>query len=146
MTQTIFILNGPNLNLLGTREPEIYGADTLDDIRAACEQKARELGFEAAFFQTNSEGELVSLVQKAAQSGAGLILNAAAYTHTSIALMDALKSCGIPAIEVHLSNIFTREEFRHHSFVSPAVTGMICGFGGQGYLLALDALATRLKA
>ncbi len=146
MTKTIFILNGPNLNLLGTREPEIYGADTLDDIRSACAAKGKSLGFEVAFHQTNDEGELVSLVQKAAQSGAGLILNAAAYTHTSIALMDALKACDIPAIEVHLSNIFTREGFRHHSYVSPAVTGMICGLGGHGYILALDALATRLKA
>lgn len=146
MTKTIFILNGPSLNLLGTREPEIYGSETLDDIRSACSARAAELGFEVSFHQTNSEGELVTLVQKAARSGAGLILNAAAYTHTSIALMDALKTSDIPAIEVHLSNIFTREDFRHHSYVSPVVTGMICGLGGHGYLLALDALASRLKA
>lgn len=146
MTRTIFILNGPNLNLLGSREPEIYGRETLDDIEAACRKRAGKLGFDISFHQTNHEGELVSLVQQAGQAAAGLILNAAAFTHTSIALMDALKACDIPSIEVHLSNIFTREEFRHHSYVSPAVTGMICGLGGQGYLLALDALATRLKA
>lgn len=146
MTKTIFILNGPNLNLLGSREPELYGTDTLEDLRQMCAARAESLGFAMVFHQTNSEGELVSLVQDAAQSAAGLILNAAAFTHTSIALFDALKACPIPAIEVHMSNIFAREDFRHHSYVSPAVTGMICGLGGQGYLLALDALATRLKA
>lgn len=146
MTKTIFILNGPNLNLLGSREPELYGTDTLEDLRQMCAARAESLGFGMVFHQTNSEGELVSLVQDAAQLAAGLILNAAAFTHTSIALFDALKACPIPAIEVHMSNIFAREDFRHHSYVSPAVTGMICGLGGQGYLLALDALATRLKA
>ncbi|PLX34052.1 MAG: type II 3-dehydroquinate dehydratase [Hyphomicrobiales bacterium] len=146
MTRTIYILNGPNLNLLGAREPEIYGTQTLEDIREMCAARADALGFAIAFHQTNNEGELVSLVQEASEQAAGLILNAAAYTHSSIALHDALKSCTIPAIEVHLSNIFTREDFRHHSYVSPAVTGMICGLGGQGYLLALEALATWRKA
>lgn len=139
MSQTITILNGPNLNLLGEREPDIYGHTTLADIESACRERAHRHGFRLFFAQTNHEGELVEQIH-AARSSAGLILNAGAYTHTSIALHDALKSLSIPIIEVHLSNIFAREPFRHHSYVSPLARGVICGFGPRSYDLALDAL------
>jgi 3-dehydroquinate dehydratase-2 len=138
----IYILNGPNLNLLGAREPEVYGSTTLADIQAACEQKAKGLGRGIAFRQSNHEGELVDWIQEARTGASGLILNAGAYSHTSVAILDALKSLSIPIIEVHLSNIFAREEFRHHSFVSGVAKGVICGFGAQGYLLALEAMAS----
>ena len=141
MAGTICILNGPNLNLLGTREPDIYGATTLADIEAACLEKCRSHGLELDFRQSNSEGDLVSWIQQAGQSAAGLIINAGAYTHTSVAILDALKSAGIPVIEVHLSNVFARESFRHNSYVSPAATGVICGLGARGYELAIDAVA-----
>lgn len=143
MTDHIYILNGPNLNLLGTREPEIYGRESLDDIDRACAAKARETGLAVTFRQTNGEGTLVDWVQEAGEKADILILNAGAYTHTSVALLDALKAIGIPAIELHLSNPHAREPFRHHSYVSLAASGIICGFGADGYLLALDA-ATRL--
>lgn len=139
MAQTIHILNGPNLNLLGTREPEIYGSETLDDLRARCERKAKALGYDVVFRQSNHEGELVSWVQEARNS-AGLIVNAGALTHTSVALLDALLACSVPIVEVHLSNIFRREPYRHQSYVSKAVKGVICGFGGLGYELAIEAL------
>ncbi len=145
MSGKIFILNGPNLNLLGTREPDIYGALTLDDLRQACERKAEALGFEAVFRQTNSEGELVGWIQESGTDGDALVLNAGAYTHTSVAILDALKATGVPVIEVHLSNVFAREQFRHNSYVSPAATGVICGLGGAGYELAIDAVAGILK-
>lgn len=144
MAQTIHILNGPNLNLLGTREPEIYGSETLDDLHARCERKAKALGYEVVFRQSNHEGELVSWVQEARERAAGLIVNAGAFTHTSVALLDALLSCSVPIVEVHLSNIFRREPFRHRSYVSKAAKGVICGFGGLGYELAIEALATSL--
>ncbi len=137
---TVFILNGPNLNLLGEREPEIYGRDTLDDVRTACERKACEIRFAVEFRQTNHEGVLVDWVQEASREAAGLIVNPGAYTHTSIALADALTACAPPKIELHLSNIHAREPFRRHSYVSPTVQGVICGFGAAGYPLALDAL------
>jgi 3-dehydroquinate dehydratase-2 len=141
------ILNGPNLNMLGVREPEIYGSETLADIEAACAKHAKSLGLTLSFRQSNSEGQLVTWIQDARQTEAALILNAGALTHTSVALLDALKTLDIPVIELHLSNIFTREPFRHHSYISPAASGLICGFGAHGYLLALDAvnrlLATR---
>lgn len=137
----ILILNGPNLNLLGTREPETYGTETLSDIQSLCEQKATKLGLEVDFRQSNHEGELVSWVQEALKNHDGIIINAGAYTHTSVALLDALLAVKKPIIEVHLSNIFRREEFRHHSFISQAAKGVICGLGSHGYLLALDALA-----
>lgn len=140
MTKRILILNGPNLNMLGTREPEIYGAETLDDIAALCEKTAGALGLEVDFRQSNSEDELVNAVQEAASAHAGIIINAAAYTHTSVAIMDALLAVNIPVIEVHLSNIYKREEFRHKSYVSPAAEGVICGFGAKGYALALEAM------
>jgi len=140
MGKKVFILNGPNLNLLGNREPETYGRDTLQDIAVACREKAEELGLEIDFRQTNHEGELVDWVQEAARTkAAGIIINAAAYTHTSIAVHDALRAFDGCVVEVHLSNIYRRESFRHHSFVSPAADGLICGFGAQGYLLALEA-------
>jgi 3-dehydroquinate dehydratase-2 len=144
MAKSIHILNGPNLNLLGTRESDIYGTLTLADIEAMCRAECDRLGFDCTFRQTNSEGELVSLVQAAGAAGAGLVLNAAAYTHTSVAVHDAVRAAKVLAVEVHLSNVFAREEFRHHSYISPVALGVICGFGATGYKLAISALAERL--
>ena len=144
VARPVHILNGPNLNLLGTREPEIYGTSTLADIERMCATRLAEYDLELKFDQSNDEGALVDMVQ-AARNASGLILNAGAYTHTSIALYDALQTLEIPAIEVHLSNIFAREPFRHHSYISPTVQGMICGLGTKGYLLAVDALASLIK-
>ncbi|MCH7866004.1 MAG: type II 3-dehydroquinate dehydratase [Proteobacteria bacterium] len=144
MSATVLVLNGPNLNLLGTREPEIYGTDTLATIEAACRKRAKTLGLGVEFRQSNDEGELVDWVQEASGSFAALIVNAGAYTHTSVALLDALLASGLPIIEVHLSNIHRREEFRQLSYVSKAADGVICGLGGVGYELALDALARTL--
>jgi 3-dehydroquinate dehydratase-2 len=143
---TILVLNGPNLNLLGSREPEVYGRGTLADIEAACRDRAVALGLAIEFRQSNHEGELVDWVQAARGRCAGIALNAGALTHTSVALLDALKAAALPTIEVHLSNPFRRETFRHHSYVSLAADGVICGLGAQGYLLALEALAARLAA
>ena len=137
----ILIINGPNLNMLGTREPEIYGYETLDDIEDNCHERAAEAGFSNEFRQSNSEGELVDWIQEARSSFAGVIINPAAYSHTSIAIHDALAALSIPIIEVHLSNIYKREAFRHHSYVSALASGVICGFGAQGYGLAIDAMA-----
>lgn len=137
--KTVLVLNGPNLNLLGTREPEIYGSTTLDDIRQIAEKRAEELGLEVDFRQSNTEGEIVDWIQSARTTAAAIVINAGAYTHTSIAILDALLACGLPVVEVHLSNIYRREEFRHHSYISKAATGVICGFGAQGYSLALEA-------
>jgi 3-dehydroquinate dehydratase II len=142
---SILIANGPNLNLLGEREPEIYGRETLADIGKACARRAKERGLKADFRQSNIEGELVGWCQEARRAHAGIIINAGAYSHTSVALLDALLACGRPVIEVHLSNLFRREAFRHHSYVSLAAKGLICGLGSQGYLLALDALAKILE-
>lgn len=144
--KTVYILNGPNLNLLGTREPEIYGADTLADVEAKCVAKAKALGLVVVFRQTNVEGELVNWIHEAKNKASGIIINAGAYTHTSVALHDALKAVGLPAIEVHLSNVYKRESFRHHSYLSPAAHGVICGFGAQSYELALDGLSGVLNA
>ena len=138
--QNILILNGPNLNMLGIREPEIYGYDTLDDIEEACEAHSSKVGLGIDFQQFNSEGEMVKALQEARKNHSGIIINAAAYTHTSIAILDALLVTELPVIEVHLSNIYKREEFRHKSYVSQAATGSICGFGKNGYILALDAI------
>lgn len=140
------ILNGPNLNMLGVREPSIYGRDTLDDISRNCAKRAAELGLQVDFRQSNHEGELVTWIQQARGSASGIIINPGAYGHTSIALLDALLITELPVVEVHLSNIFRREEFRHHTYVSQAASGVICGLGAQGYLLALEALATLLKS
>jgi 3-dehydroquinate dehydratase-2 len=146
MAKPIYVLNGPNLNLLGTREPEVYGRETLDDLRAGCESRATALGFAVDFRQSNHEGELVAWIQEARTKAAGLIVNAGAFTHTSIAMLDALLACPIPSVEVHLSNIFTREPFRHHSYISKAVRGVICGFGALGYELAIEALAASIAS
>ena len=137
----VLIINGPNLNMLGTRQPEIYGRETLADIEALCRRHAQTLGWEVEFRQSNLEGELVTWVQQARGRCLGIIINAGAYTHTSVALLDALIASETPSVEVHLSNIHQREEFRHHSYISRAAKGMICGFGAKGYVLALDALA-----
>lgn len=142
----VLVLNGPNLNMLGVREPSIYGHTTLDDIAANCEKHAAGLGLQLDFRQSNLEGELVTWIQQARGSAAGIIINPGAYGHTSIALLDALLISELPIIEVHLSNIFRREEFRHHTYVSQAANGVICGLGAQGYLMALDGLATILKS
>ncbi|MDX2263713.1 MAG: type II 3-dehydroquinate dehydratase [Hyphomicrobiales bacterium] len=140
----VFILNGPNLNLLGRREPEIYGRATLDDVKALCVAKAAALGLIVDFRQSNHEGALIDWTHEAREAASGLVMNAGAYTHTSIGLLDALLACPIPCVEVHLSNIYKREDFRHFSFVSKAAWGVICGFGPKGYELALDALAGEL--
>ncbi|KIC37437.1 type II 3-dehydroquinate dehydratase [Leisingera sp. ANG-M7] len=142
---SILVLNGPNLNLLGTRQPEVYGSVTLAMVEDACADHAAKLGLEVACLQSNHEGVLIDAIHDAKGRHQGIILNAGAYTHTSIALMDALISVEIPAVEVHLSNIHAREAFRHTSYISKAALGQICGFGAQGFLLALDALAAHLK-
>ncbi|MEX6633594.1 type II 3-dehydroquinate dehydratase [Hyphococcus lacteus] len=143
--KTIYVLNGPNLNLLGQREPEIYGSDTLADIETACTACSRGLGLTIEFRQSNSEGDLVDWVQEANSKGAGLIINPAAYTHTSIALLDALKAASIPKIELHLSNIHAREAFRQHSVTAAAADGVIMGFGATGYRLAIEALKSLIE-
>ena len=136
----VFVLNGPNLNLLGSREPEIYGADTLDDIADRLEDRAQELGLAIDIRQSNHEGHLIDWLHEAQSEGAlAVVLNAGAFTHTSLALHDAIKAIATPVIEVHISNPHAREAFRHHSYVSPVAHGTICGFGALGYLLALDA-------
>jgi 3-dehydroquinate dehydratase II len=142
---TVFILNGPNLNLLGVREPSVYGHDTLADIEERCLARAAALDLQIDFRQTNHEGQLVDWIQEARESADGIILNAGALTHTSVAILDALSAAQLPVIEVHLSNIFRRESFRHHSYVSLAATGVICGLGAQGYERALDALANLIE-
>jgi 3-dehydroquinate dehydratase II len=136
----VFVINGPNLNMLGLREPDVYGKETLASLEERCRLKAKALGLDVSFRQSNVEGELVSWIQEARSGASGLILNAAAYTHTSIAIHDALKAVQIPIIEVHLTNIYKREPFRHHSYVSPVADGVLCGFGGRGYELAIDAI------
>ncbi len=142
----IFILNGPNLNLLGLREPAIYGSDTLKDVEARCAAQAASLGLAIDFRQSNSEGDLVTWIHEAREKASAIAINAGAYTHTSIALHDALKAADIPAVELHLSNVHKRESFRHHSYLAPAVHGVICGFGVNSYELAISALATLLKS
>lgn len=142
----IYILNGPNLNLLGLREPSVYGQETIGGLEARCAAKATSLGLQIIFRQTNTEGELIGWVHEAQGKAAGIIINGAGYTHTSVALHDALKAVNIPAIEVHLSNVYAREPFRHHSYISPVARGVICGFGGQGYEMALDGIMQILKA
>ena len=145
MTATIYILNGPNLNLLGKREPAIYGRETLADVEKLCRAAAKKLGLSVEFRQSNHEGELIDWVQEARTKAAGLLVNAGGLTHTSVALMDALLAADQPVIEVHISNIFRREEFRHHSYISLAAKGVICGLGPKGYVLALEALAELVK-
>ena len=142
----VFVLNGPNLNLLGVRDPSIYGRDTLGDIEERCTARAAALGLEIDFRQTNHEGQLVDWIQEARESADGIILNAGALTHTSVSLLDALSATELPVIEVHLSNIFRRESFRHHSYVSLAANGVICGLGARGYELALDGIASLIES
>jgi len=143
---TVFILNGPNLNLLGVREPATYGYDTLADVEMRCSARAAALDLTIDFRQSNHEGQLVDWIQEAREAADGIILNAGALTHTSVAIHDALKAADLPIIEVHLSNIFRREPFRHHSYVSFAANGVICGLGPQGYELALEAVAALIEA
>jgi 3-dehydroquinate dehydratase-2 len=140
----ILVVNGPNLNMLGVREPAVYGRDRLADIEKLCRKTGRQLGLAIDFRQSNHEGEIVGWLQEARTSCAGIVINAGAYTHTSIAILDALQLTELPVIEVHLSNIFRREDFRHHSYVSLAARAVICGLGPTGYRLALEALADLL--
>jgi 3-dehydroquinate dehydratase II len=142
---TILVLNGPNLNLLGVREPETYGRDTLADIEEACLERAAELGLAVDFRQSNHEGQLVDWIQEARGTADGIVLNPGGYSHTSIAILDALRASELPIIEVHLSNIHRRESYRRRSYVSEAAQGIICGLGAHGYLLALDAMARLIK-
>jgi 3-dehydroquinate dehydratase-2 len=144
-TPKILVLNGPNLNMLGVREPAIYGRETLTDVEALCRETALRLGFEAECRQSNIEGELVTWIQQARGQMAGIVVNAGAYTHTSVALLDALTLSELPVIEVHLSNIYKREAFRHKSYISPVARGVLCGFGAHGYVLALEGLARMVK-
>jgi 3-dehydroquinate dehydratase-2 len=137
------VLNGPNLNLLGAREPAIYGTGTLGDIEQLCHITATALGCEVDCRQSNHEGQLIDWIHEARTHFQAIVLNAGAYTHTSVALMDALKAVNVPVVEVHLSNVFQREAFRHHSYISPVALGVICGFGLDGYAMALRALAAR---
>lgn len=142
----VFVLNGPNLNLLGLREPAIYGAATLKEVEARCRAHAASLGMEIDFRQSNIEGELVNWIHEARDKASGIAINAGAYTHTSVALHDALKAADLPSVEVHLSNVHKREAFRHHSYIAPAVNGVICGFGTESYVLALSALHSIITA
>jgi len=144
MARMIHILNGPNLNLLGRREPEIYGRETLEDVAQSCATLGRELGLETALFQSNHEGEIVEMIHRAREAAAGIIINPAAYTHSSVAILDALNAYDGPVLEVHISNVHRRESFRHHSYVSRRAEGVIAGFGVQGYELALRRLAVLL--
>lgn len=142
---SILVMNGPNLNLLGTRQPEVYGSDTLTDIEALCRATCEAHGFSVAFEQSNHEGVLIDAIHAARGTHDGLVLNAGAFSHTSVALHDAILSAQVPTIEVHISNIHARESFRHHSFITPAAIGMISGLGIQGYARAIDAFAVRLQ-
>lgn len=142
---SLLVLNGPNLNLLGTRQPDVYGRTTLNDVRDLCLATGARLGVQIDFRQSNHEGVLIDWIHEARGTHGGIVLNAGAYTHTSVAIMDALASVELPVAEVHLSNIHRREAFRHHSYISQVAVGMICGFGATGYALAIEALAERLR-
>jgi len=144
MKMRILVIHGPNLNLLGKREPGIYGQQTLSDINQSLKELARNLDAELKTIQSNSEGEIVSFIGDNSDWD-GIIINPAAYTHTSVAIRDAISATGLPTIEVHLSNVFSREEFRHFSYISPVATGVICGLGPEGYLLALNAIVKKLS-
>ncbi len=141
MPKPIYVLNGPNLNLLGVREPHIYGSTTLEDVRALCEARAAALGHAIDFRQSNHEGELVDWIQEARTAAAAVVINPAAYGHTSVALLDALKTLSVPVVECHLSHLATREDFRHQTYVSKAASGLIAGFGAKSYELAIEAAA-----
>jgi 3-dehydroquinate dehydratase-2 len=143
--KTIYVLNGPNLNLLGTREPAIYGHDTLADVERLCRETAERFGLTADCRQSNREGELIDFIHEARSTGAaGLVINAGGYSHTSIALHDAIVATQLPTVEVHVSNVYARDEFRHHSFTARAAFASLCGFGIDGYRLAITGLAKRL--
>ncbi len=146
MSRIVFVLNGPNLNLLGKRQPEIYGSELLADVEAACRQAGKELGLTIEFRQSNREYELIEWIHEARERAAAIVINPAAYTHTSIAIADALSAFEGPVIEVHISNVHKREPFRHHSFVSGVASGVLAGFGVQGYGLALQRVARLLAA
>jgi 3-dehydroquinate dehydratase-2 len=147
MATTVYVLNGPNLNLLGTREPDVYGRTTLKDVEAMCRDAGRRHGFDIVFHQSNHEGALVDWVLEArAKGAAGIVINPAAYTHTSIAILDAVLAANIPTVEVHISNVHARDAFRRHSYISPAAKAVICGFGVNGYVLAIDGLAAVLTS
>ncbi len=146
MAKPIYVLNGPNLNMLGLREPAVYGRELLSDVEKRAQARAKALGLAIVFRQSNAEGELVGWIQEAREKARGIILNAGAYSHTSIAILDALQAAELPVIEVHLSNIFRREPYRNHSYVSLAAKGVICGLGPKGYELALEAMAETLNA
>jgi 3-dehydroquinate dehydratase-2 len=146
MSQTIYVLNGPNLNLLGKRQPEIYGRETLDDVERDCRTLAKELNLELRFHQSNREYEIIDWIHEARETAGGLAINPAAFTHTSVAILDALNTCEFPIIEVHISNVHKREAFRHHSYVSLRADGVIAGLGTLGYQLALRRLALLLDA
>ena len=143
---SLLILNGPNLNLLGTRQPEVYGSTTLGDIEAMCVGHVSGTKNRITFEQSNHEGTLIDLIHSALGTHDGIVINAGAYTHTSIALMDAFKSVALPMIELHLSNVHARETFRHKSYLAPVALGLICGFGAHGYVLAIHAMLNHLKA
>lgn len=140
---SVLVLNGPNLNLLGTRQPEVYGSTTLADVEDACRDHGNAKGVDVACFQSNHEGAMIDAIHAAKGTHFGIVLNAGAYTHTSVALMDAISSVELPVVEVHLSNIHARETFRHKSYIAPVAVGQICGFGLMGYLMAIDVLAAR---
>ena len=142
MNQLVYVLNGPNLNLLGERQPLIYGKEKLSDVEARCQKAAEGLGLEVQFYQSNAEHELVELIHEARRVAAGIVINAAAYSHTSVAILDALNACEFPVIEVHISNVHKREAFRHFSYISQRADGVIVGCGTQGYDFALQRLAT----
>jgi len=146
MTPLIYVLNGPNLNLLGKRQPHIYGHETLADVEADCRKLAGSLGLDMRFHQSNREYEIIDWVHEARETASGIVINPAAFTHTSVAILDALNAFDHPIIEVHISNVHKREEFRHHSFISPIASGVIAGFGTQGYQLAIQRLATLIKS
>jgi 3-dehydroquinate dehydratase-2 len=141
----VYVLNGPNLNLLGTRQPGIYGRETLADVKQLCIEVGRKTGLETRFHQSNHEGALLDLIHEARNQAAGIVINPAGYTHTSVAIRDALAACDFPVMEVHISNVHQRETFRHHSFVSGVATGVVAGFGVEGYAAAVRALALRAQ-
>jgi 3-dehydroquinate dehydratase II len=144
--KTIYVLNGPNLNLLGTREPDKYGHTTLADVERLCREAAKRFGLGVEFRQSNHEGTLVDWIQEAREKAVGIVLNPAGYTTTSVAILDAILAAGVPVVEVHITNIHAREEFRHHSYVSKAARAVICGFGVTGYTLAISGLAAMVGA
>jgi 3-dehydroquinate dehydratase-2 len=141
MSRIVYVLNGPNLNLLGKRQPHIYGHETLADVETECRRTAADLALEIVFHQSNREYEIIDWIHEARERAGGIVINPAAFTHTSVAILDALNACDIPIIEVHISNVHKREAFRHHSYVSTVASGVIAGFGTQGYPLALQRLA-----